>query len=126
VRLARAKLLLAQTEVPVPNVATAAGFGSREYLAAVFKDRPKNNFRLPMSGHPERSKGSRLQSKKILRCAQDDNLETRKLFFGRSQVGSRPQSAPIPQPGPGPRLKTGDAPRRHGEHGGRKGRQNVK
>ncbi len=37
VRLARAKLLLAETDMPVPQVARLAGFGSREYLAAVFK-----------------------------------------------------------------------------------------
>ena len=37
VRLARAKRLLAETEMPVPEVARLAGFGSREYLAAVFK-----------------------------------------------------------------------------------------
>lgn len=37
VRLARAKRLLAETEMPVPEVARMAGFGSREYLAAVFK-----------------------------------------------------------------------------------------
>lgn len=37
VRLARAKRLLAETDMPVPQVARAAGFGSREYLAAVFK-----------------------------------------------------------------------------------------
>jgi LacI family transcriptional regulator len=37
VRLARAKRLLAETDMPVPEVARRAGFGSREYLAAVFK-----------------------------------------------------------------------------------------
>ena len=37
VRLARAKRLLADTDMPVPDVARLAGFGSREYLAAVFK-----------------------------------------------------------------------------------------
>ncbi len=37
VRLARAKRLLAETDLPVPDVARLAGFGSREYLAAVFK-----------------------------------------------------------------------------------------
>lgn len=37
VRLARAKLLLAETDMPIPKVASAAGFGSREYLAAVFQ-----------------------------------------------------------------------------------------
>jgi len=37
VRLARAKRLLAETDMPVPEVARLAGFGSREYLAAVFK-----------------------------------------------------------------------------------------
>jgi len=37
VRLARAKRLLAETDMPVPDVARRAGFGSREYLAAVFK-----------------------------------------------------------------------------------------
>lgn len=36
VRLARAKRLLAETDLPVPEVARLAGFGSREYLAAVF------------------------------------------------------------------------------------------
>lgn len=36
VRLARAKYLLAETDMPVPEVARRAGFGSREYLAAVF------------------------------------------------------------------------------------------
>jgi LacI family transcriptional regulator len=36
-RLQRAKLLLAETDMPVPQVAVAAGFGSREYLAATFK-----------------------------------------------------------------------------------------
>ena len=37
VRLSRAKRLLAETDIPVPEVARLAGFGSREYLAAVFK-----------------------------------------------------------------------------------------
>jgi len=37
VRLERAKHLLAETDTPVPEVARRAGFGSREYLAAVFK-----------------------------------------------------------------------------------------
>ena len=37
VRLAQAKRLLAETDLPVPEVARLAGFGSREYLAAVFK-----------------------------------------------------------------------------------------
>jgi LacI family transcriptional regulator len=37
VRLDRAKQLLAETEMPVPQVAVAAGFGSREYLAYAFK-----------------------------------------------------------------------------------------
>lgn len=37
VRLQRAKLLLAETDMPVPQVAVAAGFGSREYMAAAFK-----------------------------------------------------------------------------------------
>lgn len=37
VRLARAKMLLAETEMPVPQVAARSGFGSREYLANVFK-----------------------------------------------------------------------------------------
>lgn len=37
VRLARAKSLLAETDLPVPEVARLAGFGAREYLAAVFK-----------------------------------------------------------------------------------------
>lgn len=36
VRLARAKRLLAETDLPVPEVARLAGFSSREYLAAVF------------------------------------------------------------------------------------------
>ena len=36
VRLSRAKRLLAETDLPVPEVARLAGFGSREYLAAVF------------------------------------------------------------------------------------------
>lgn len=37
VRIDRAKQLLADTEMPVPQVAVAAGFGSREYLAYAFK-----------------------------------------------------------------------------------------
>ena len=37
VRLARAKRLLTDTDMPVPEVAQLAGFGSREYLASVFK-----------------------------------------------------------------------------------------
>ena len=37
VRLGRAKLLLAETDMPVPQVAVRAGFGSREYLAAAMK-----------------------------------------------------------------------------------------
>ncbi|NLX95255.1 MAG: substrate-binding domain-containing protein [Rhodopirellula sp.] len=37
VRLERAKRFLAETDLPVPEVARLAGFGSREYLAAVFK-----------------------------------------------------------------------------------------
>ena len=37
VRLARAKRLLAETDLPVPEVARLAGFASREYLAAVFQ-----------------------------------------------------------------------------------------
>lgn len=36
VRLARAKRLLAETDLPIPEVARLAGFSSREYLAAVF------------------------------------------------------------------------------------------
>jgi len=36
-RLERAQLLLAQTDMSIPQVAQAAGFGSREYLAAAFK-----------------------------------------------------------------------------------------
>ena len=35
--LERAKRLLAETEMPIPNVAEAAGFGSPEYLAYAFK-----------------------------------------------------------------------------------------
>lgn len=37
VRLDRAQRLLADTDMPVPDVARLAGFGSREYLASVFK-----------------------------------------------------------------------------------------
>jgi len=37
VRLERAKLLLSETEMPIPDVAVAAGFCSREYLATTFK-----------------------------------------------------------------------------------------
>ena len=37
VRLARAKQLLEQTDLPIPEVAGAAGFGSPEYLAQVFR-----------------------------------------------------------------------------------------
>ena len=37
VHLERAKQLLAETDMPVPEVATASGFGSREYLSYVFK-----------------------------------------------------------------------------------------
>jgi LacI family transcriptional regulator len=37
VHLEKAKQLLATTDLPVPKVAVAAGFGSREYLAYVFK-----------------------------------------------------------------------------------------
>lgn len=37
VRLDRAKHLLAETDLPVAEVATLAGFGSREYMAATFK-----------------------------------------------------------------------------------------
>ncbi len=37
IRLERAKRLLLETEMPVPEVARLAGFGSREYLAAVFR-----------------------------------------------------------------------------------------
>jgi len=37
VHLERAKRLLADTDVPVPKVAAASGFGSREYLARAFK-----------------------------------------------------------------------------------------
>jgi LacI family transcriptional regulator len=37
VRLDRVRQLLAETEMPVPQVATASGFGSREYLAYAFK-----------------------------------------------------------------------------------------
>jgi LacI family transcriptional regulator len=37
VRLERAKLLLAETEMPIPEVAMAAGFCSREYLATTLK-----------------------------------------------------------------------------------------
>ena len=33
VRLERAKNLLAETDLPIPDVAEAAGFGSPEYLA---------------------------------------------------------------------------------------------
>lgn len=38
-RIERAQLLLAQTDLTIPQVATTAGFGSREYLAAAFKER---------------------------------------------------------------------------------------
>lgn len=37
VHIERAKRLLADTDVPVPKVAAASGFGSREYLARAFK-----------------------------------------------------------------------------------------
>ena len=37
IRLERAKYLLAETDMPVPEVARLSGFGSREYLAAVFR-----------------------------------------------------------------------------------------
>ena len=37
VRLERTRQLLADTDMPVPQVAAAAGFGSREYLAYAFK-----------------------------------------------------------------------------------------
>jgi LacI family transcriptional regulator len=37
VHLERAKQLLADTDMPVPNVAAASGFRSREYLARAFK-----------------------------------------------------------------------------------------
>lgn len=37
VHLERAKHLLADTDMPVPNVAAASGYGSREYLARAFK-----------------------------------------------------------------------------------------
>lgn len=37
VRLQRARFLLAETDMPVPQVAESAGFGSREYLAAAMK-----------------------------------------------------------------------------------------
>lgn len=37
VRLERAKLLLATTEMPVPDVARASGYGSPEYLATIIK-----------------------------------------------------------------------------------------
>ena len=37
VHLERAKQLLADTDMPVPDVADASGFQSREYLACAFK-----------------------------------------------------------------------------------------
>lgn len=37
VHLERAKRLLAETDLPVPEVAAASGFGAREYLSHVFK-----------------------------------------------------------------------------------------
>jgi len=37
VRLERARQLLAETDLPVPQIAQRAGFGSREYLAHAFK-----------------------------------------------------------------------------------------
>ena len=37
VRLERAKQLLVETNLPIPEVADAAGFGSPEYLAYVFR-----------------------------------------------------------------------------------------
>ncbi len=37
VHVERAKLLLAETDMPVPDIAAASGFGSREYLACIFK-----------------------------------------------------------------------------------------
>jgi len=37
VHLERAKLLLAQTDLPIPRVAEASGYGSPEYLASVFR-----------------------------------------------------------------------------------------
>jgi len=38
VHLEQAKRLLADTDLPVPDVASASGFGSREYLAYAFKE----------------------------------------------------------------------------------------
>ncbi len=37
VHVERARRLLAETDLPVPDVAAASGFGSPEYLAVVFK-----------------------------------------------------------------------------------------
>ncbi|NBP80973.1 AraC family transcriptional regulator, partial [bacterium] len=37
VRLERAKTLLATTDLPVPKVARASGFGTGEYLATLFR-----------------------------------------------------------------------------------------
>lgn len=37
VHMQRAKMLLAESDLPIPNVAEAAGFGSPEYLATVFR-----------------------------------------------------------------------------------------
>ena len=37
VHLERAKRLLTETDIPVPEVAAASGFGTREYLSHVFK-----------------------------------------------------------------------------------------
>lgn len=37
VQVERAKVLLAETNRPIPEVAEAAGFGSPEYMATVFQ-----------------------------------------------------------------------------------------
>ena len=37
VHLERAKSLLVQTDMPIPRVAEASGYGSPEYLASVFR-----------------------------------------------------------------------------------------
>lgn len=39
VHVERAKLLLAQTDMPVPKVAAASGFGSPEYMSYIFKNK---------------------------------------------------------------------------------------
>ncbi len=62
VHLERAMRLLAETDLPIPAVASASGFGSPEYLAAVFK---------AQTGQSPRAYRNRVQARRLDKSAYD-------------------------------------------------------